>query len=161
MDSKSWKTNVKFEHSTFEIGYKQNFVKIRKLILLRSKCPKLGICAQNFGEKNARFEISTFEIGYVIDFVNFWSKRPNFGHLSQKFEKQKLVENYRYLQFQNFGSFRVVSQFFLGRFGCFWVVSVSFRSFWLVSGRFGSFRVSVSMINEWVKYLSKSLKIKT
>ena len=37
------KANDKFEISTFEIGYKQDLVKIRKLILFGTKCPNLGI----------------------------------------------------------------------------------------------------------------------
>ena len=37
------KANVRFEISTFEIGYKQNFVIIRKLILIDSKYPNLNI----------------------------------------------------------------------------------------------------------------------
>ena len=45
------KVNVRFEISTFEIGYMRNFVKIRKLIPFGPKCPKLGIYAQNFGKQ--------------------------------------------------------------------------------------------------------------
>ena len=37
----------------------------------------------------------------------FWPKMPD-----SKYEKAKLVENSRFHQFSNFGSFRVVSQFF-------------------------------------------------
>ena len=33
------KINIRFEINTFEIGYRQNFVKIRKLILFDPKCP--------------------------------------------------------------------------------------------------------------------------
>ena len=39
------KTKVKFEISTLEIGYMQNFVKIRKLIC--RKCPNVGLWATN------------------------------------------------------------------------------------------------------------------
>ena len=46
--SKLSKTNVRFEISIFEIGYMQNFVKIRKLILFDPKCLNLGIWTQNF-----------------------------------------------------------------------------------------------------------------
>ena len=42
------KNNVRFEISTFEIGYMRNFAKIRKLILFGPKCENLGIWAQNF-----------------------------------------------------------------------------------------------------------------
>ena len=48
LGSKFWKTNVRFEIRTFEIGYKGNFVKIRKLTFFDSKCPYLGFRAQNF-----------------------------------------------------------------------------------------------------------------
>ena len=54
------------------------------------------------------------------------------------------MENSKFLQYQNFRSFLVVSQFFLGRFDWFWVISAGFGSFWLVSGRLGSFRILVS-----------------
>ena len=50
LGSNFWKTNVRFEISTFEIGYKGNFVKIRKLILFGPKCPNVSIWAQNFGK---------------------------------------------------------------------------------------------------------------
>ena len=51
LGSKFWKTNVRFEINTFEIRYKVNFVKIRKLMFLDPKCPNLGIWAQNFGKQ--------------------------------------------------------------------------------------------------------------
>ena len=51
LGSTFWKTSVRFEISTFEIGYKGNFVEIRKLILFDPKCPNLGICAQSFGKQ--------------------------------------------------------------------------------------------------------------
>ena len=41
------KINVKFEFSTFELGYMRNFVKTRKSLLFGPKCPNLGILAQN------------------------------------------------------------------------------------------------------------------
>ena len=52
------------------------------------------------------------------------------------------MENSRFSQFQNFGSFRVVLQFFLDRFGWFWavlpgLVSARFLWFWMVLIRFG------------------------
>ena len=51
LGSTFWKTNVRFEISTFEIGDKGNFVKIRKLIFFDPKCPNLGIWAQHFGKQ--------------------------------------------------------------------------------------------------------------
>ena len=48
LSSKFLKANVGFEISTFKIKYKQNFVKVRKLILFDPKCPYLGIWAQTF-----------------------------------------------------------------------------------------------------------------
>ena len=42
------KVNVRFETSIFEIGCRQNFVKIRKLILFDAKWPYLGIWDHNF-----------------------------------------------------------------------------------------------------------------
>ena len=51
LSSKFWKTNVRFEISTFEIGYQRNFVKIKNLILFGPKYPDLGIWAQNFGKQ--------------------------------------------------------------------------------------------------------------
>ena len=43
LSSKFAKTNVRFESSTFEIEYMQNFVKIRKLILFGPKYPKIHL----------------------------------------------------------------------------------------------------------------------
>ena len=51
LGSKVWKKNVRFEISTFEIGYKGNFFKIGKLIFFDPKCPNLGIWVQNFGKQ--------------------------------------------------------------------------------------------------------------
>ena len=48
LDSNFSKASVKFAISTFEIVYMQNFIKIRKLILFKPKCPNLGIWAKNF-----------------------------------------------------------------------------------------------------------------
>ena len=62
---------------------------------------------------------------------------PKFGDLGLKFEKQKLVERSRFIQFWNFGLFRVVLHFI-------WVFSSRSGSFWPVSGCFGSFVVLVS-----------------
>ena len=62
---------------------------------------------------------------------------PTFGDLGLKFEKQKLVERSRFIQFWNFGLFRVVLHFI-------WVFSSRSGSFWPVSGCFGSFVVLVS-----------------
>ena len=67
LGQKFWKTNVIFKIIIFEIGYRRNFVKIRKLILLGPKYPKLGIWAQNFGRqisdlKSASSEYGTCEI---------------------------------------------------------------------------------------------------
>ena len=42
------KANVIFENSTFEIAYRENFVKIKKLIRFGQKCSNLGIWAQKF-----------------------------------------------------------------------------------------------------------------
>ena len=42
------KTKVRFEISSLEIGYRQNFVMVRKLILFAPKCPNLRMWAQNF-----------------------------------------------------------------------------------------------------------------
>ena len=61
------KTKVKFEISTFEIGYSQNIVKIRKVIVFDLKCPNLGI--SKLSKTNVKFEISTFEIRYMRSFA--------------------------------------------------------------------------------------------
>ena len=46
--SKFSKTSVKFKIRTFKIGYMQNFVNIRNLILFGPKCPNLDLWTQNF-----------------------------------------------------------------------------------------------------------------
>ena len=43
-----WGFGLKFEISRFKIGYMQNFVKNRKLILFGPKWQKMALCAQNF-----------------------------------------------------------------------------------------------------------------
>ena len=50
LTSKCSKTNLRFEISTFEIGYMQNYVKIRKLIPFGPKVLSLGIWAHNLGK---------------------------------------------------------------------------------------------------------------
>ena len=85
--SQFWKTSVKFEIITFEIGYKGNFVKIRNLIFFDPKCSK-------FWKANVRFEIITFKIGYMRNFVKvskliiFGPKCPKLGICAQNFGKQ-------------------------------------------------------------------------
>ena len=49
LGSKFWKASVKFNINTFEIGYLQNFVKIKKSILFTPIL--LGILAQNFRKR--------------------------------------------------------------------------------------------------------------
>ena len=65
LGSKCSKTSVKFEISTFEIGYIQNFVKIRELILFGPKIPKFGPLGLKFSKANDKFAISTFKIKYM------------------------------------------------------------------------------------------------
>ena len=45
LGSQIWNTNVRFEISTCEIGYKGNFFKIRRLIFFDPKYSNLGIWA--------------------------------------------------------------------------------------------------------------------
>ena len=47
------KTNVWIEISSFETGYRQYFVKIKKLIPFRSKCLNLGVWAQNYRKQTS------------------------------------------------------------------------------------------------------------
>ena len=47
------KTSVKFKISTFEIGYLQNFVKIKKSILFGPKYQNLRILAHNFPKRKS------------------------------------------------------------------------------------------------------------
>ena len=64
----------------------------------------------------------------------YWPKISKFGHLDLKFIKQKPAENSRFPQFWNFGSFRVVSQYY-------WVALAGFGTFRLVSAGFGWFQL--------------------
>ena len=50
------KTNVRFEISTFKIGYMRNFAKIRKLILFGPKCPNMDIWPLNFQKTMSDFK---------------------------------------------------------------------------------------------------------
>ena len=52
LGSKFLKTNVRFEVSTFEIGYVRNFVKIRELILFGPKHPNFGVWARSLKNKS-------------------------------------------------------------------------------------------------------------
>ena len=75
------KTKIRFEISTFEIGYRQNFVKIRKLIIFGPKCPNLGIWAQNFQKqmanlKSAHSKKSTCEISLRLESQYFLAQNP-------------------------------------------------------------------------------------
>ena len=121
----------------------RNFIKITKLILLCPKYPNLGIWAPNFGKNNVRCQISIFKIGHRQNFVKrleswyFFVQNTQIWALGRKFEKQKLTENSKFLQFGNFRSLPVVSHFL--------------RSFRLVSDRFGSFRELVSTNELWYK----------
>ena len=114
--------NISFDVSTFEIAYRQNFFKSRKLTLFDAKCPHLRIRAQNFWKHVSDFEISTFETGYIWNFakirksLDFWSKMPKFQHLGSKFSKfnvrskpkiNTFVIGYR----QNFVKFRKLIHF--------------------------------------------------
>ena len=54
------KTNIRFEISIFKISYKQNLVKIRKLIPFGPRYPNLGIWAENLKNESIRkFQISS------------------------------------------------------------------------------------------------------
>ena len=130
MGSKFYKTNVRFQISTFEIACMQNFVKIKKLIHFGPKWPNSDL-------KSAPLKLGTEKILLK-------SLKTKFGHLGSNFEKQKLVENSRFLQFCNFLLFQVVSQFFWGgRFSWFQVVLAVFGSFWLVLD-FSKYRSALS-----------------
>ena len=135
------KTNVKFEISTFEIGYMRNFVKIRKLIFFGPKCPNLGIWARNLKKINDKFEISSFKIGYMQNFVKI-RKSILFS------PKCPIVGNPKFPQFEilgRFGSFRK----FLG------VVLAGFGSFWLVPG-FSKYDYCVCLLTFAIIIFSKA-----
>ena len=72
---------------TSEIGYRQNLIKIRKLILFWPKMPKFGDLGSKCSKTSVKFEINTFEIGYIQNFVKirelilFGPKIPKFGPL--------------------------------------------------------------------------------
>ena len=82
------KINVKFEFGTFELGYMQNFVKVRKSLLFGPKCPNLGILAQNLHNESL-YEIiyfPNFEIsGRFGLFCIFWGRTGWFWVVSARF----------------------------------------------------------------------------
>ena len=53
------KTNIRFEISSFEIGFRQNFRKIKKMILLNAKMPLFGNLHSKFSKINVSYEIIT------------------------------------------------------------------------------------------------------
>ena len=68
--------------------------------------PKFGNLGSKLSKAIDKFEISKFKKGCMRNFVKirestntFWPKMPKFGHLSLKFEKEKLVGNSRFPQF--------------------------------------------------------------
>ena len=104
------KIKVRFEISTFEIGYMQNLVKIKKLIPFVPKIPKFGHFWLEIWKRNAsrKFQISLVLKFWVFSgrFVIFWGC---------------------------FGWFQLVSVVF----GSFWLVSTYFGWFRLVLARSG------------------------
>ena len=135
------KMKVRFEISTFEIGYRQNFVKIRKLLLFSfwSKMSKFWDSDSKFSKTNVNSEL--FELGYIRNFVKIrelilleqngqiWA----FGLEIWKANTRRKLQIFPILKFW------VV-------LGCFIISLGRFCSFRLVSARFGSFCVSVSTI---------------
>ena len=103
------KTNVRFEISTFEIGYMQNFVNIRKLILIDPKYPNLGIWAQSVKNKSWQkiLDLPSFEISGL------------FGSICKFFGLFRLV-------FGGFGTFLVSFWLVLGPLCSPWVVFACF-----------------------------------
>ena len=84
--------NVRFENSTSEIGYRQNFVKIRKLKLFDAKCLYLEIWRfglKHFKNTMSHLKISTLERVYVQNFAKiimwilFVPKCPNLDIFTQ------------------------------------------------------------------------------
>ena len=110
LGSKYLKTNVKFEISSFEIGYLRNFVKIRRSILVSPKCPNLGILARNF-----RKQMANLKSAYL-------KKVHAKFRLSQYFLAEKAQLWVFGLKIWKFGSFRMVS----ARFGSFRVLVSTF-----------------------------------
>ena len=99
---KIFKKNDRFENSTFEIGYKQDFVKVRKLIIFGPKMPKFGHLGSKFLKTNVGFEISTMNIWCQQNFVKirklirFSPKCLNLGIWAQclKNESRKKIPDF-------------------------------------------------------------------
>ena len=80
-------TNIISEISTFEIGYMQNFAKIKRSTLFAwPKMPTFKNLSSKFSKANVIFEISIFKIGYKQNFVERFRKLillgpkyPNLG----------------------------------------------------------------------------------
>ena len=95
LDSKFLKVNgkfeISFEISTFKIGYMQNFVKIRKLILFGPKCQNLGIWARNLKDENY-YKIPDFPIFEILgrfgSFCNFFG---SFRLVSGRFRSFRVL----------------------------------------------------------------------
>ena len=130
------KTNARFETNTFEILCYQNFVKIRKSILLDPKCPYLRIWTQNFQKlmsdmKSAHLKQGTCKISLKDQKVyTSLLKIPKFGYLCSKFKNEN---NQKILGFPNLeilSHFGSCCKFFVS----FWLVSGRFLLCWLVPG---------------------------
>ena len=71
------KTNVRLEISSFQIGCRPNFIKIKKLIPFGPKYPNLSIWAQKFGKPMSNLKSSPLKQGKC--------EMPKFGYLGSKF----------------------------------------------------------------------------
>ena len=134
--SKFWKTNVRFEISTLEIGYMLYFVeRVERWNVLAKNAQnwEFGFnILENKGQvwnQHLRNRVHAKFRWKISKLRLFGPKGLNLGIWARNSKKKKLVENSKFLQFQNFGSLCVVSQ-------SFWVVLASFVSFRLVSDRF-------------------------
>ena len=109
------------------------FINCYMWIFLRLETYTFWASMPHFGLKflniNVRLQISTLKISYRQNSVKgletwyFLAKNTLIAGFGLKFQKRKLVENFRFAQIWNLGSFGILFQFWWwGCFSWFWVI---------------------------------------
>ena len=90
LGSKFSETNVRFEISTFELGYMQNFLKIIKLTLFGPKFGYLGLKFEKWKlVKNSRFP-------QIWNYGSFWVVSQFFRLVLARFDIHMILNCYTY-----------------------------------------------------------------
>ena len=94
LGSKCSKTNIRFKISTFQIGHRKNFVKIKKLILFDPNSPNLEMWTQKFqkpmSDLKAALSIQgTWEISLRLESYYFLAPNTQIWRFGLEISKMK------------------------------------------------------------------------